>query len=172
MINSFRGRWYFLSNFSPCEIEHKGIKYPSVEHFYVAMKVTEIQLLNGVHYTADDFRELICKVKLPSDVKKIGQRLKVRKDWEERKLGFMEYAINEKFKDENLSNLLLQTGEMSITENNWWHDNFWGSCLCPKCGNKGENHLGNLLMKKREEIKKQNTRTSLEEEIKNKLNNK
>ena len=82
MIDSFQGRWFFLSNFFPCEIEHKGIKYPSVEHYYVAMKVTEIQLLNGQYYTAGDFRELIAKVKLPADVKKIGQKIKVRRDWE------------------------------------------------------------------------------------------
>ena len=168
MITKFQGRWYFLSNFYPCRIDHKGIKYPSVEHFYVAMKVTEIQLLNGIHYTAADFRELICKVKLPADVKKIGQRLKVRKDWDEKKLGLMEYAVNEKFKDDELANLLLQTGDMLIIENNYWHDNFWGSCTCPKCGNKGNNHLGNLLMNKRLELKQQNSKTSIEEIIKNK----
>jgi len=169
MITKFQGRWFFLSNFYPCEIEHKGIKYPSVEHYYVAMKVTEIQLLNGVHYTAADFRELLCKVKLPADVKKLGQRLKVRKDWEEKKLGFMEFAVKEKFKNEELSQLLLQTGSMPIVENNWWHDNFWGSCSCPKCGDKGQNNLGRLLMETRDYLRQQNSRPSLEEEIKNKL---
>ena len=170
MITKFQGRWFFLSNFYPCEIEHKGIKYPSVEHYYVAMKVTEIQLLNGVHYTAGDFRELICKIKLPADVKKIGQRLKVRKDWDEKRLGFMEYAIKEKFKNDELANLLLQTGNMPIVEGNWWHDNFWGSCSCPKCGNNGDNNLGRLLMETREQLRQQNVKPSLEEEIKNKLN--
>jgi predicted NAD-dependent protein-ADP-ribosyltransferase YbiA (DUF1768 family) len=51
MINKFEGRYRFLSNFYPCEIEHQGIKYPSVENFYVAMKVNDQQLINGKYYT-------------------------------------------------------------------------------------------------------------------------
>ena len=50
MINKFEGRYRFLSNFYPCEIEHQGIKYPSVENFYVAMKVNDQQLINGKYY--------------------------------------------------------------------------------------------------------------------------
>ncbi len=86
MINKFEGRFRFLSNFYPSKIEHKGIKYPSVEHYYVAMKVTEMQLIDGVYYTAADFRELISRIPNPADVKKVGQRIKVRKDWDEKKL--------------------------------------------------------------------------------------
>ena len=62
MIDKFEGRWRFLSNFYPCRIEHKGIVYPSVEHYYVAMKVTEMQLLDGRYYTAADFREMIARI--------------------------------------------------------------------------------------------------------------
>jgi ribA/ribD-fused uncharacterized protein len=169
MITKFQGRWHFLSNFYPCIIEHKGIKYPSVEHYYVAMKVTEIQMFDGIHYTAGDFRELIAKVKLPSDVKKIGQRVKIRKDWDEKKLQFMEWGVREKFKDPKIAELMLLTGNDDIIEGNYWHDNFWGSCICQKCGNNGENHLGKILMNIRDEIKQQNIKPSLEQEIKNKL---
>lgn len=165
-INRFQGRFGFLSNFYPCKIEHRGIVYPSVEHYYVAMKVTEIQLLNGIYYTAADFREMISKVALAGDVKKIGQRVKVRSDWEEKKLRFMNFAVGEKFKDEELSEMLLSTGDLDLIEGNFWHDNFWGSCSCPKCNNGGENHLGKILMKIREELKMQNSRPSLEDKIK------
>lgn len=165
MINTFQGRWYFLSNFFPCQIEHKGIKYPSVEHYYVAMKVTEIQLINGQYYTAADFREMISKVKLPADVKKIGQRVKVRTDWDVKKLDFMNWGIREKFKDEKLSELLTSTLDLEIIENNYWHDNFWGSCTCSKCGNKGQNHLGKILMQVRQELRQQKVRPSLEDII-------
>ena len=48
-INSFRGRYVFMSNFYPCKIEHKGITYPSVEHYYVALKVTGMQFIDGVY---------------------------------------------------------------------------------------------------------------------------
>ncbi len=169
MINTFNGRWFFLSNFFPCEITHKGITYPSVEHYYVAMKVTEIQLLNGQYYTAGDFRELIAKVKSPGDVKKIGQKVKVRSDWEEKKLEFMNWGVREKFRDEKLAQLLISTSNLEIIENNYWHDNFWGSCTCTKCGNKGENNLGKILMSVRDELKKQNTKSSIEDMINNKL---
>ncbi len=172
MINKFEGRFHFLSNFYPCKIEHKGIKYPSVEHYYVAMKITEMQLLDGVYYTAADFRELISKIPNPGDAKKIGQRIKVRKDWDEKKLEFMNWACREKFKDEKLAEMLLTTGDEVLIEGNWWHDRFWGVCTCPKCNNTGENNLGNILMNIREEIKIQNQKPSIEDIIKekNKLN--
>jgi ribA/ribD-fused uncharacterized protein len=169
-INSFRGRYGFLSNFYPCVIEHKGIVYPSVEHYYVALKVTGMQFIDGVYYTAPDLRELIARIIDAGDVKKLGKRVKVRSDWNEKKLEFMEWGIREKFKDSNLSEMLLSTDNLELIEGNNWHDNFWGSCSCPKCNNKGENNLGKILMKIREELKQQNSRPSLQEEIKNKLN--
>lgn len=152
MINKFEGRFRFLSNFYPCKIEHKGIKYPSVEHFYVAMKVTEMQLIDGIYYTAADFREMISRISNPGDVKKIGSRVKIRRDWDDKKLEFMNWAVREKFKDETLAEMLISTGDQEIIEGNWWHDNFYGSCSCSKCGNKGSNNLGKLLMIVRDEM--------------------
>ena len=153
MINKFEGRFRFLSNFYPCKIEHKGIKYPSVEHFYVAMKVTEMQLIDGIYYTAADFREMISRISNPGDVKKIGSRVKIRRDWDDKKLEFMNWAVREKFKDETLAEMLISTGDQEIIEGNWWHDNFFGSCSCVKCGNKGQNNLGKLLMRVRDDIR-------------------
>jgi len=126
MIDKFEGRFRFLSNFYPCKIEHKGIKYPSVEHFYVAMKVTEMQLIDGIYYTAADFREMISRISNPGDVKKIGSRVKIRRDWDDKKLEFMNWAVREKFKDETLAEMLISTGDQEIIEGNWWHDNFFG----------------------------------------------
>jgi len=153
MINNFRGKWFFLSNFYPCLIEHRGIKYPSVEHYYVAMKINDMQLINGVYYTPNDFRELISKIEPASEVKKISKKLKLRNNWDEKKIDFMKWGLKEKFKDEKISELLLSTGEEDLVEGNWWHDNIWGSCYCYQCGNTGENLLGKLLMEIREEIK-------------------
>ena len=92
-INSFRGRYVFMSNFYPCKIEHKGITYPSVEHYYVALKVTGMQFIDGVYYTAPDFRELVAKIVDPGDAKKVGKVVKVRSDWNEKKLGIMEWGL-------------------------------------------------------------------------------
>jgi ribA/ribD-fused uncharacterized protein len=166
MINKFEGRYRFLSNFYPCEIEHKGIVYKSVEAFYVAMKVTEMQLLDGVYYTAADFREMISKIINPGDVKRIGRKVKVRSDWDSKKLEFMNWAVREKFKDESLAELLLSTGDGDIIEGNYWHDNFFGSCTCAKCGFSGRNELGKILMAVRSEIKLSNQKPSIEDLIK------
>lgn len=153
MIDKFEGRYSFLSNFYPCKIKHKGILYPSVEHFYVAMKVTNIQLINGIHYNAIDFREMIAKVRDPGDAKRIGSKVSLREGWDEKKLEFMNWAVREKFKDEKLAELLLSTGDKVLVECNYWHDNIWGSCTCNKCDNRGENNLGKILMKVREELR-------------------
>lgn len=163
-INSFQGRFYFLSNFYPVEIEHQGIKYPSVEHYYVALKVNTLQLLDGKYYTAPDFRELIAKVPLPADVKKIGQRVQLRSDWNQKKYNFMLWGVRQKFSNDKLSELLLSTDNSEIIETNWWHDNYWGVCSCPKCNNSGENNLGKIIMQVRLELT-QKTRPSLEDEI-------
>lgn len=168
-INSFRGRFVFLSNFYPCKIEHKGITYPSVEHYYVALKVTGMQFIDGVYYTAPDFRELVARILDAGYVKKLGRRVKVRSDWDDKKLDFMEWGIREKFKDPNLSEMLLSTGDLELIEGNDWHDVWWGQCSCPKCRGGGQNYLGRILMKVREELKQQNTKPSLEEQIKNQL---
>lgn len=83
MINTFKGKYAFLSNFYPCRIEYQGIVYKSVEAFYVAMKVNNDQMIDGRYYTAGDFRELISKIDSPGKVKRIGKVIKVRSDWDE-----------------------------------------------------------------------------------------
>lgn len=152
MITKFDGRYAFLSNFYPCKIEYQGITYPSVEHYYVAMKVNNDQMIDGRYYTAGDFRELISKIESPGKVKRIGKVIRVRSDWEDKKLEFMNWAVREKFKDEHLKEMLLSTGDVDLIEGNWWHDNFYGQCTCEKCAGKGKNHLGKILMNVRSEL--------------------
>ena len=158
MIDKFEGRWRFLSNFYPCEIEYQGIIYKSVEAFYVAMKCNNEQVINGKHYTIRDFREMISLMPSPGLVKKIGQKIKVRSDWDNKKLEFMNWAIREKFKDINLAELLVQTEDIDLIESNTWNDTFWGVC-----NGKGKNHLGKILMKVRDELRGVEKKTGLEE---------
>jgi ribA/ribD-fused uncharacterized protein len=147
-ITKFEGRYRFLSNFYPCKINYQCIDYPSVEHFYVAMKVTDQQFINGKYYTPADFRELISKLKEPAFAKKLGEKVKLRSDWAEKKLEYMNWAIREKFKDQTLKELLLETGNHELVEVNYWKDTFWGVC-----NGKGQNHLGKILMTVRDEIR-------------------
>lgn len=163
MIDSFSGRWAFLSNFYPVEIKHRGIEYPSVEHYYVSEKINTDQYINGIFYPLSDVKEIISKIKDPGEVKRFGRKLTLRKDWDDVRLKVMEWGLREKFKNEELKKLLLQTNDEELIEGNWWHDNFFGSCSCEKCKNKGENHLGRLLMKIRSEIQNSDKRPSLED---------
>ena len=157
-IDKFEGRWSFLSNFHPCRIEHRGVLYPSVEHYYVALKVTGMQFIDGKYYTAADLRELIAIIPSASDVKKLGRRVKVRSDWDEKKLDFMNWGIREKFKHQDLKEMLLATDDEELVEGNWWNDTFWGVCR-----GDGENNLGKIIMKVRDELRQQNDKLSLEE---------
>lgn len=157
MITRFNGRYAFLSNFFPCKIEHKGITYNNVESFYVAMKINKDQQIEGKYITLIDCRELISKIKDPANVKQFGKRLQLRRDWDLIKLDTMLWAIREKFKNEDLKELLLETGNTPLIEGNFWGDQFWGVY-----NGTGENHLGKILMKVRDEIRNQNQNQSLE----------
>ena len=67
----------------------------------------------------------------------------------------MEDYLTCKFAIPELREKLLATKDAELIEGNWWHDNFWGNCLCSKCKDiQGKNMLGKLLMKEREQIKK------------------
>lgn len=149
MIDSFSGQWAFLSNFYPCEISFQGIKYHSQEHFYVAMKIKDDQIIDGKFYTYQECRKAISKVSTAGKVKKFGRsKIKVRKDWGDIKLKVMEFGLRKKFQHNDLKEMLLSTGDNKLVEGNWWKDIFWGVC-----DGIGENHLGKLLMKIRDEIK-------------------
>lgn len=67
----------------------------------------------------------------------------------------MRQLLMQKFADVNLRVKLLATEDEELVEGNYWHDNFWGNCSCPKCKDiQGKNVLGTLLMEERERIKK------------------
>lgn len=140
MINSFEGKYEFLSNFSPSVIEYEGFEYPTVEHAFQAAKTLDL-----------DKRLEVAELPTPGDAKRAGRRLDLRPDWEQVKLQVMEDCLREKFKHTDLLLKLVGTGDAILVEGNWWHDQTWGSCYCDKCGNNGLNQLGKLLMKIRDE---------------------
>jgi predicted NAD-dependent protein-ADP-ribosyltransferase YbiA (DUF1768 family) len=59
-------------------------------------------------------------------------------------------CLNQKFRQEPFSTLLLATGDMYIQEGNFWGDTFWGVDLNSKIG---ENRLGKMRMEIREHLK-------------------
>jgi len=140
MIDSFHGKYYWLSNFSlfpvkcSCKICN-GIVYATVENLYQAHKTLDLKIRKEMALIS------------PGDAKKIGRLLKVRPDWEDVKVNVMDSALRIKFKDGVPRQLLMLTGKQALIEGNVWGDTFWGVC----CG-KGQNVLGKLLMKIRREM--------------------
>lgn len=140
MIGLFKGQYRFLSNFFPVKFVHKELCYPSVEHFFQAMKTLDRRL-----------RAEIAVAKTSGEAKHLGHSVVLREDWDDVKDGVMLYGLQKKFSQPSLREALLQTGSHELIEINFWHDNYWGNCRCPKCeGVVGKNRLGLLLMEVRE----------------------
>ncbi len=146
MIVEFDGENEFLSNFYPSPILHEGIVYPTNEHFFQAMKTLD---------SAE--RKAIANAETPGMAKRMGRTVKLRSDWEQIKVDVMRTGLMLKFSDTKLAQKLIDTGDEELVEGNWWHDNTWGNCHCPKCSRLGgRNLLGMLLMEVRKELQYMN----------------
>jgi ribA/ribD-fused uncharacterized protein len=143
MISAFENEYAFLSNFYNSPIVIDNIAYPTVEHFFQAMKSFN-----------DNDRKRVASAPTPGIAKRMGRMLPLRPDWESVKEDLMYLGLRVKFANKELAEQLLDTGDAELTEGNWWHDNTWGDCQCERCGGiPGQNKLGKLLMRVREEIK-------------------
>ena len=148
MIELFRREYAWLSNFyEPSPITYKGVTFNSVEAAFQAQKI-QCASEGERRRQAQAFSSLG-----PLDAKRKGRNLPLRPDWEDVKLLVMENLLRLKFSHPVFRKLLLETGDQGLREGNHWHDNFWGSCTCDKCSNRGLNHLGRLLMKIRAELR-------------------
>jgi ribA/ribD-fused uncharacterized protein len=142
MINKFDEEYAFLSNFYECPVEYNGIKYKNSEAAFHAQKTLNV----AERY---QFASLS-----PSESKKLGRKITLRKDWEQVKDKIMYEICFAKFsQNEDLKEKLLATGDEYLEEGTYWHDNCWGNCYCEKCKDiVGENRLGEILMEIREEL--------------------
>lgn len=137
-ITLFKDDNRFLSNFYPCSIVLDGVDYPSVEHAFQAAKTRDL----GIRMTMRGLGT-------PGKAKRFGRTIELREDWGSVKLEVMEKLVRYKFtNDWYLAERLLKTGDAKLIEGNWWGDTFWGVCM-----GEGENHLGKILMKVREELR-------------------
>jgi len=87
----------------------------------------------------------------PFEAKRVGRRCKLSADWDEIKIKVMEYTLRIKFEKGTSWYKKLMATDGEIVEWNNWHDTFWGKCICRRCKGEGENNLGKLLMKIRDE---------------------
>ncbi len=140
IIDNFRGRYYFLSNFYEIPILYNGLMYQSSEAAFQAQKTLD----NNIR---KDFTKLD-----PRQSKRLGKKVQLRDNWNKIKTGIMAEIVHAKFTQHpELVEKLLLTENATLIEGNTWHDNYYGSCYCEKCTNKeGRNYLGKILMEERE----------------------
>ena len=149
-INRFRGEFFFLSNFFPCRhgVELEGDLYPTSEHAYQAAKIED----------RDGRDSFTCGGSLgdnPMDAKSKGGKVKVRPGWQSLKVDVMLAAVRSKFaRDADLRKKLLATRGQKLVEGHTG-DKFWGG---------KSNHLGNILMRVRDELPEETAQTEVPDE--------
>jgi len=143
MIEKFEQEYCWLSNFFTSPIIYEGKRYKSVEHAYQASKMRD-----------EEWKEKIRQVSYAGEAKRIGRKGPMKSDWGSLNISVMLELVRMKFEIPELRQKLLETGKEPIEEGNFWHDNFWGNCLCKKCKEiKGRNFLGEILMDVRMDIR-------------------
>lgn len=134
MIGVFRDRYFYLDNYYPCKIEYLGVEYQNAEAAYQAQKCPERQA---------EFEFLPAE-----EAFKLGRAVPLRPNWDLVKNLVMRRVVRAKF-TQNLAlrQALVATGDETIINTNYYGDRYWGVYK-----GTGENRLGDILMKTREEL--------------------
>jgi len=141
-IENFRGTNSFLSNFHEAKVTIGGVTYSNAEAAFQAAKSTDPQV-------QATFVNMSGK-----EAKAAGKKIKLRPDWEARKVSIMEKILETKFAENpELAEKLIATKGSELLEGNIWNDAFWG--VNEKTG-KGQNMLGKTLMKLRDSLDPEN----------------
>lgn len=127
-INSFTGKYFFLSNFYNIPVTYNGITYRNNEAAFQAQKCL-VKSEEFIHLTA-------------SEAKRLGRIVHLRDDWEEVKCNIMFDICMAKFtQNKKIARLLQETGDATLIEGNTWGDRYWGVV-----NGEGRNMLGHVLM--------------------------
>lgn len=136
VIDEFRGRYFFLSNFYTAPITYQDIRFENNEAAFQSAKCPE---------RMSEFCGLT-----PNSAKRLGRRVSLRPDWETVKYNVMYDVCMAKFtQNPDLLSKLLDTGDAELIEGNTWGDRVWGVDMYRGIG---ENHLGKILMRVRDEL--------------------
>lgn len=137
-IDSFSGEHQYLSNFWDATVSLEGESYRSTEFAFQAAKTLDIE----------ERRQIRMELS-PGRAKRLGQKVKLRPDWDRIKDDVMLELVRQKFtRHPDLAVRLLSTGHATLVEGNRWRDTYWGVC-----DGVGENKLGQILMKVRGELR-------------------
>lgn len=141
-IGFYPREFYCFDNFSSFKVLYKGYLYSSVEEAYQSI---------GFEETAPEIAKEIKECYSAHEAQRIAysNRDKRRKDWNEVKVSIMEELLRLKLEQNPyVKRKLLDTKDYLIVEDSP-KDGFWG--WGPN--RDGENHLGKLWMKLREELR-------------------
>lgn len=129
---------FFLSNFYPCEIvvpSDPSVVYPTAEHAYQAWKTEvaseKLAIRNAIS---------------PGAAKSFGRhKVSLRKGWDGMKVGVMAQLLEIKFRHPALRQMLVETAPKMLLEGNYWHDTFYGVCLCTTHRGKVQTNSASFL---------------------------
>lgn len=137
-IREFRGRYAFLGNDWPSEVEFEGSFYPTASHAIAAARTTD---------AAE--RRIIAAQVSPADARRRADAVQLRPDWDRVKFELMEQIVRDKFtRHSALREKLRRTGDAHLENGNADGDRVWGVS-----NGVGENRLGIILMKVRDEAR-------------------
>ena len=124
-----------MSNFYSTPVLYHGLRFENSEAAFQAAKCP------------DRMRDF-CGLN-PSEAKRLGRSVELRTDWEAVKYDVMYQICMAKFlQNQDLAQKLIKTGNAELVEGNTWGDTVWGVC-----DGVGENNLGKILMRIREELR-------------------
>lgn len=137
---SERAKYGWLSNFAICPngVACFGLRAPTVEHIYQAMKLSN---------SSSKARQAMCRIASAADAKAIGGAIVLRPEWGKVRDDIMKQLVRAKFgQNPTLAKQLVETGEARIIEDAPW-DKYWGSGESRAWRREnGQNRLGVLLM--------------------------
>ena len=142
VIGFYPREFYCLDNFSSFKVEYKGYLYASLEEAYQAI---------GFMESAPEIAERIINSHSAHEAQKIAYEFKDKRqeNWNDIKVSVMEELLRLKLEQNPyVKKKLLETGNYYIVEDSP-KDSFWG--WGPN--RDGENQLGKLWMKLRDELR-------------------
>lgn len=135
-ILEFTGKYAFLSNFFFSWMSYLGNSCRTAEHAFQSAKSLDPVI-----------QKQIADSTTAKTAKQRGRAIKLRPDWEEKKIQIMREVVTLKFAmNPELARLLFETGDLYLVEGNTWGDRFWGVDIR---WDTGENWLGIILMEVR-----------------------
>ena len=136
VIDKFADDFAFLSNFFETKVKYGDVTFNNSEAAFQAQKCSNRQQIkNFVGITA-------------SAAKKLGRKVELREGWDNIKEQVMYEIVKTKFEQNTkLGYALLKTADVVLIEGNTWGDRFWG-----QVDGDGENKLGKILMRVRDEL--------------------